>query len=361
MPASGTIIIDALAARYGGTAHAGVELAHHLADHPGEIIVVTREGSLVSQGIRPRPGLRLMTLRCPNRYELARRLLWEGFVLPGLVRRSGASTVLTMSGMLPRAVGAPVVSYLQNPVMFEQQGIANYLRRWAVRRTGRWARHVLVPTTAMAARVAEVVGLQAEVVPYGLDHRRFRPPSEPGTDVICVADFYRHKRQDVLLEAWASLPSPRPRLRLIGDVRVDTSWYAQVAAQAENYRDLGDIALSPRIPLPEIVAAYHSARVFALPSQHESFCLPVLEAQACGVPTVVRDIPVLRETGGTGASYVAGDDPAPWAEALRRLVTDDYAHTTARAQGLDHARRFSWEQTAAAFRSRLLVSEDAVS
>jgi glycosyltransferase involved in cell wall biosynthesis len=361
LPASGAIIIDALAARYGGTAHAAVELAHHLADHPGEIIVVTRQGSLVSQGIRPRPGLRLMTLRCPNRYELARRLLWEGFALPGLVRRSGASTVLTMSGMLPRAVGAPVVSYLQNPVMFEQGGTANRLRRWAVRRTARWARHVLVPTTAMAARVAEVVGLQAEVVPYGLDHRRFRPPSEPGTDVLCVADFYRHKRQDVLLEAWASLPSPRPRLRLIGDVRVDTSWYAQVAAQAENYRDLGDIALSPRIPLPEIVAAYHSARVFALPSQHESFCLPVLEAQACGVPTVVRDIPVLRETGGTGASYVAGDDPAPWAEALRRLVTDDYAHTTARAQGLDHARRFSWEQTAAAFRSRLLVSEDAVS
>ncbi len=356
---TGTVIIDALAARYGGIAYATVQLAHHLADDPGGIIVVTREGSLVAQDIRARPGLRLVTLRRPRRYELARRLLWEGFALPRLVRRHHATSVLTVSGMLPRAVGARVVSYPQNPVMFERGGATNRLRRWAVRRTARSAEHVLVPSKAMAARVAEVIGVRAEVVPLGVDHARFRPASEPGTEVLCVADFYRHKRQDVLLEAWAALPPPRPRLRLIGDIRVEPSWHGRIAAQAARYRGLGDITLSPRLPLDEVVDAYHGARVFALASQHESFCLPVLEAQACGIPAVVRDTPVLRETGGRGTTYVAGDDAETWAAALQRLVVDDDAHATARAEGLENARRFDWERNAAAVRARLLVPEEA--
>jgi glycosyltransferase involved in cell wall biosynthesis len=350
------VIIDALAARFGGTAYGTAQLAHHLADDPdlGAIVVVTREGSLVAQDIRPRPGLHLVTLHRPKSHELAWRLLWESFALPRLVRRHRASSVLTVSGMLPRAVGARVVCYLRNSIMFEQGGAANHLRRWAVRRTARSAEHVLVPSKAMAAHVAEVIGVRAEVVPLGVDHARFRPTIEQGTDVLCVADFYRHKRQDLLLEAWAALPPPRPRLRLIGDIRVDPSWHAMIAAQAARYRRLGDISLGPRLPLDGVLDAYQSARVFALASQHESFCLPVLEAQACGIPAVVRDIPILRETGGRGTTYVAGDDAEAWAAALQRLLADDRVHAVARAAGLEHARRFSWEKTADAVRGRLL-------
>lgn len=355
MSLEGPVIIDALAARYGGMAYGTAQLAHHLADDPalGDIIVITREGSLLSRDIRPRPGLRLVTLRQPNRHELAWRLLWEGFALPRLVRRHRASSVLTVSGMLPRAVGAQVVSYLRNAVMLESGAAADQVRRWAVRRTARSAEHVLVPSEAMAARVAEVIGVRPEVVPLGVDHATFRP-SEPGTDVLCVADFYRHKRQDVLIDAWAALPPPRPRLRLIGDARVEPSWHSRIAAQAVRYRGLGDISLSPRLPLDDVVDAYQRARVFALASEHESFCFPVLEAQACGIPGVVRDHPVLRETGGPGTTYVAGDDAETWAAALHRLLSDDRAYAAARAAGLEHALRFSWEKTAAAVRARLV-------
>jgi glycosyltransferase involved in cell wall biosynthesis len=352
-----------LAARYGGTAYGTAQLAHHLADEAdlGTIIVVSREGSLVAQNIRSRPGLSLVTLRCQKRLELVQRLLWEGFALPALVRRHRASSVLTISGMLPRGVGARVVSYLQNPVMFEQGGAANELRRWAVRRTARLANHVLVPSRAMAALVADGIGVRAEVVPFGIDHARFSPASEPGTDVLCVADFYRHKRHDVLLEAWAALSPPRPRLRLIGDGRVNPSWHARIVAQAADYERLGDISLGSRLALAELVDAYRSARVFVLASEHESFCFPVLEAQACGIPAVLRNTSVLRETGGQAATYVSGDDSETWATAIERLIADDDAHATARAKGLEHSRGYSWERTAAAVRARLMRAEAAAS
>jgi len=331
-----------------------MQLARQLADDPGGVIVVTRDGSLVAEEIDQHPGLRLATLGRRKHYELADRLLWEGAKLPTFVRRNHASSVLTMSGMLPRALATRVVSYPQNPVMFERGGAANQLRRLAVRRTARSSKHVLVPSKAMAARVAEVIGIQAEVIPLGLDHARFAPASEPGTEVLCVADFYRHKRQDVILEAWAALPPPRPRLRLVGDIRVDPSWHRDITAQAAGYEDLGDITLSPRLPFEHVADAYHRAKVFAIASEYESFCFPILEAQACGVPAVARDSPVLRETGGVGTIYVSGDDPQAWAAAIQRLLDDKVTYAAARAAGLEHARGFSWEMTAAAVRDRLL-------
>jgi glycosyltransferase involved in cell wall biosynthesis len=349
--------MDALAARYGGAAYAAVQLAHFLADDPAvdEIVVLAREGSLVAEGIRPRQGLRPITLPKAKRFELTRRLLWEAFSLPALSRRLRASSVVTWSGMLPRHIDPPLVCYLANPVIFERSGGGNRVRRWAVTRTARRAAHVLVPSRAMAALVKRPLDRGAEVVPLGVDHTRFRPSSPPGTEMLCVADFYRHKRHDVLLDAWAALPSPRPPLRLIGDPRVDRSCYRSVAAQATKYRNLGTISLQSLLPLDQLVDAYRRARLFALASEHESFGLALLEAQACGVPAVVRDIPALRETGGPGTTYVAGDDARTWAQAFQRLLFDDGAHTTAQAAGLEHASRFSWKRTADAVRPRLLA------
>jgi glycosyltransferase involved in cell wall biosynthesis len=315
--------------------------------------VVTRVGSLVADGIRPRPGLRLLLLSNPKRFELAERLLWEADALPKLVRRERGASVLSWSGMLPRSVDAPVVCYLANPVMLARGGAANRLRRWAARRTLRDAAHVLVPSRATGARVAEVLGRVPEVVPLGVDHAHFGPASQRGKDVLCVADFYRHKRHDVLLEAWADCPAPRPRLRLIGNPQVDSRWYTHVERQAERLLELGEVTLESGLSLGELVRAYHAARVFALPSTYESFCLPLLEAQACGVPAVVRDSAALRETGGEGTSYIGSDDVHEWAEALHRLLADDAAHAAARTAGLEHARLFSWERTADELRSRL--------
>jgi glycosyltransferase involved in cell wall biosynthesis len=361
--ASACIVIDALPARYGGTAYTAIQLAHRLADASecGDVVLVTRAGSLIAKGVQHRPGLHLVSLPDLRRFELGHRVFWEARDLPKLLRDQGVGGILSLSGMLPRSVAAPVVCYLTNPVMLEGGGITNRLRQWAARRTLRDASHVLVPSHAMAVLVAEMLGRQPEVVPLGVDHAHFQPASEFGSDVLCVADFYRHKRHDVLLDAWAATPSPRPRLRLIGNPEVDHAWYTRVERQAERLRDRGRITFESSLPLGELVAAYQGARVFALASEHESFCLPLLEAQASGVPAVVRDSPALRETGGEGTTYVGGDDPRDWSAALVPLLSDDAAHGLARRVGLDHARGYSWERTETAVRARLLEAKPGAS
>jgi len=111
-------IVDALAARRGGTAYAAVQVAGHLARASTPPIVITRDASLVAAGLAG-SGARLLRLRREGRGELAARVAWEAAALPALARRERAGSLLTWSGMLPRDTGVPTVAYLTNAVMFE--------------------------------------------------------------------------------------------------------------------------------------------------------------------------------------------------------------------------------------------------
>jgi glycosyltransferase involved in cell wall biosynthesis len=103
-----------------------------------------------------------------------------------------------------------------------------------------------------------------------------------------------------------------------------------------------------------LVAAYRRARVLVIASEYESFCMPLLEALACGVPAVVRDLPALRETGGTGTRFVAGNYAERWATELDTLLAGGDAYRRARAAGLEHAARFDWQRTATGLRDAAL-------
>jgi len=350
-----TVIIDGLAARYGGTAQAAVEVAQRLAGRGSvsEVIVVTRRGSLIAEELAPQPGLRLVTLPPQARFELLHRLAWQAHGLPLLVSRCRARGVLTWSGMLPWGVGAPVISLLSNAAMFEERGTGNRIRRWATRRTSRQAARVLVPSLAMAGLVEREIGRPVGVVPHGVNHQLFGPSKKLGNEILYVADFYPHKRHLLLVAAWESLDLPRPTLHLIGDSRVDPVHHRRVVAAAESLRRLGEVKIQERLPQADLVAAYHCARVFAVPSTLESFCMPLLEAQACGVPCLANDLPVLRETGGEGATYLQSASPRQWAAVLAGLIQDDARLAAAREAGLENARRFSWNRTVAAIESCL--------
>lgn len=339
------ILIDALAARFGGTAYAVIQLARSLARRPevSMVIVVTRRGSIVEGGVAEEAAVSCVVLPAASRIELIRRTAWEAARLPALVAREECDVVISMSGMLPRSPGRRLMCLLFNPVMYEDRTAANLLRRWAVRRTAREAEYLAAPSRSMADLASASIGRECAVVPLGVDHGVFSPSTDVGEEILCVADFYAHKRHDLILDAWLRLPLPRPRLRLVGNSSVDPQTYARLLARIKLLPEADSITLEHRIPLERLVAAYHHARVFVMLSERESFCMPLVESMACGVPVVARGLRSLRETGGEGARYVDGDDPDQWAAVLRQLVEDDAEHERARRAAIVSAARFSWE------------------
>lgn len=336
------IVIDALAARFGGTAYAGVQIAHALAARADvrEVRVVVRPDSIVDRGLLRTPKIKRIVVTATARPELAQRVAWEAVFLPRAVRGARAHGLLTLAAMLPRWPGCPFVALQANPTPYEDPDpIGARVRRWATARTARGARATYVPSEHVRRLVAPLPRLR--VVPLGVDRTRFCPADAPGDELLCVADFYAHKHHELLLEAHRNLPQPRPVLRFIGNPGVDPAYFERVRAAAAGR---ADVVVAGHVSFEDLLAAYASARLLLIASDRESFCMPLVEALACGVPIVARDHPTLRETAGPGAVYVAGNDPHPWVEAIEPLLRDDAALTALRSAGAVHSRRFSWDR-----------------
>ena len=94
------------------------------------------------------------------------------------------------------------------------------------------------------------------------------------------------------------------------------------------------------LELDELAAVYREAAVLILPSRHEGFGLPVLEAMASGTPVVLSEDAALREVAGDAALYA---DRAGLGDAVRQALSD---RPRLVAAGLERAGRFSWAETA---------------
>jgi glycosyltransferase involved in cell wall biosynthesis len=101
----------------------------------------------------------------------------------------------------------------------------------------------------------------------------------------------------------------------------------------------------------ELWSLYGEASLFAFPSRHEGFGLPVIEAMSQSTPVVASDIPALREVAGGHARLVPPDDVEAWADAIEDLLGDENERRRLGAAGATHARRYDVETTITSIRA----------
>lgn len=100
------------------------------------------------------------------------------------------------------------------------------------------------------------------------------------------------------------------------------------------------------VPDEQLPALINLARAMVYPSLYEGFGFPVLEALACGVPSITTRNTSLPEAGGKAALYIEDPrDVEALAGAMARVLGDDALRARMVAQGLAHARTFTWEAT----------------
>jgi glycosyltransferase involved in cell wall biosynthesis len=342
------IAFDALPARYGGTAYAVVQIVRALASRPEvqRVLVIARPDSIVARGIKGVPGTALVLVSTSDRYELAQRVAWQAARLNAVLERHGVDVLFSAATILPAKPAVALYGLQANPVPYEEpRRVGSIVRRKAIHRTSRWANATYVPSAHIQRLMQGVRRIR--VLPFGVDHSRFSPLGRPGNELLCVADFYPHKHHDLILDAYALLPQPRPLLRLIGNPQVQRDTYEVLRKRAAR---IPGVRVEGRVQLGRLVEAYRNARVFLLASDRESFSMPLIEALACGAPAVVRDHPTLRETGGAAARYVSGDVDA-WVREIQLILEDDDLHGQLRDAAVRQARRYSWE----AFASTLIA------
>jgi glycosyltransferase involved in cell wall biosynthesis len=82
--------------------------------------------------------------------------------------------------------------------------------------------------------------------------------------------------------------------------------------------------------------------------------MPILEAQALGVPVVTSNTSACPEVAGEGALLVDPRDTAAIGDAMRRVLDDEVLRRSLAERGRANAARFSWDTCAAQTRDVLV-------
>lgn len=97
-----------------------------------------------------------------------------------------------------------------------------------------------------------------------------------------------------------------------------------------------------RVPQEDLPALYSGSKGYINISYDEGFGLPLLESMACGVWSVVSDIPAHREVGGSLPIYVDPYNIENIKDGIFKIMTSDFDKNLL----LDRAAGFSWKRTA---------------
>jgi glycosyltransferase involved in cell wall biosynthesis len=283
-----------------------------------------------------------------SKASAAARLVWrlaERRQAFDLLHLHGCSQKNVAATIVARTLGKPIVLTLHTAGQDEPQIVRRKSRPeyWALTSADRVLS--VSPYLSDRYRDAGLPEARLRLTPNGIDTKRFRPASPPERlelrralgwpadqpAVLFVGFFSRDKRPDLAFRAWRRLAvegGPASRLVYVGATgptyyEIDPSLASQIRAGA------ADLGAADRVefidPTNEIDRYLRAADVFVMPSVRESQGVALLEAMACGLPSIASRLPGatdwLIDDGVNGRLFPADDETA-LAAALRDVLGD---------------------------------------
>lgn len=291
----------------------------------------------------------------PRPVRLAVELAWDG----RRVNRLGPDVFHGVHYTLPRGLRVPATVTFHDDTMLTMPEVHERSKRLFFQRAipagiARADQVICVSESARRGAIAHA-GADPErthVVPHAVDHDRYRPavgarPAEvqaicDGPYLLWVGALEPRKDVPTLIDAFERLAAEIPhRLVLVGP----DAWGAEAITARIGASPVRDrIVRTGWITEDTKADLYRHADAFAYPSLAEGFGLPVLEALACGTPTVTTTGSAPEEVAGDAALTVAPRDAGALAAAIGRALGEDGPRL--RAAGPARAAGYTWEATA---------------
>lgn len=178
---------------------------------------------------------------------------------------------------------------------------------------------------------------------------RGKRPGSP--DWLFVGRVAPHKCQHDVVRAFAAyrrVYDPHARLWLVGPV--GSAPYAAALGDAIATLGLaGAVSLTGSVSPGRLAAHYEAADVFVCASEHEGFCVPVLEAMAHDLPVIAHAAAAVPETAGEAGVLLPSKDPLSMAAAVHRVHTDGRTRDALVVAGRRRAEAFALERSARVF------------
>jgi glycosyltransferase involved in cell wall biosynthesis len=101
-----------------------------------------------------------------------------------------------------------------------------------------------------------------------------------------------------------------------------------------------------RVSDADLIGLYRASRAFILPSYHEGFGLPVLEAMACGAPVIGSNVSSIPEAVGLEEALFDPRSTSSMANSIENVLKNDSYRQRLIDHGSIHCKKFSWEAVA---------------
>jgi glycosyltransferase involved in cell wall biosynthesis len=191
-----------------------------------------------------------------------------------------------------------------------------------------------------------------EVVPNGVDLDRYQPAGprhelpEAGCTFLFVGGSIWRKGVDLLLESWTEAFGPGDDVQLVVKDFGTSSHYRsqncgeEIQRLAERGEGAPIVYIDDDLSPDQIAELYRAADVLVAPYRGEGFCMPALEAMACGLP-------VIHNGAGPTAEFVPEDGgwalpaeraPLPETSRLPVLASPGYVYEPSRDALVDTLR-----------------------
>lgn len=322
--------------------------------HPFTEIRVYTPAPLDDRTYLPQGGRNVvLPSRLPN-------ALWEQVTLPAAHGRSGL--LFCPSYVIPLVTACPTFlahhgSYEGYPQAFDWWTL-NKAR--AIYTLSAW-RATGVSTVSDYSRrdMERYYGIprdRVHVVPEGVDTRIFRPIDDraavarwrdgvlgPGTPFIAYVGKPTERRNlSPLIRAFAELKHQRGiphKLLIVGADLPGTSPFRRVITEL---RLDEHVVVKGYATHDEMPFVYNAADVFIYPSSYEGFGMPVLEAIACGTPTITLDNTAFPEFAAGVARLLPDAREATLAQGIWEVLQDDRMRARVRQEGPARAANYDW-------------------
>lgn len=190
------------------------------------------------------------------------------------------------------------------------------------------------------------------VIYNGVDSRLASSNSRNKSDVPLILYFgrvKRYKRIDHLIRAFKLVKERIPEAQLViagkGDYYGELITLSKKLGLSDSIRFLGEVSEEEKVGLLQ------KAWVYVTTSEKEGWGITVIEANACGTPTIAYNVPGLRDSvkHGYNGLLVEDGNVKALAETIVSLLKDDNLREKLRKNAIEWAKRFNWDKSAEEF------------
>lgn len=345
---------------YGGFETAARRLAPYLVDNGWAVTVYGRPGATRPDDPSRDPRVRTVTtagLECKSLSTLT-----YGLTSVVHARRAGPDVALVMN--VANGYWLPILKHAGIPTLVNVDGIewdrakwghlAKSVFRGGARLTAKHGTRMVYDSREIERRWLSEFGVGGDFIPYGGDVPKDELPIETGLHhrgyVLIVARFVP---ENSVGEFFAAVPSlaETTDVVIVGSSGYGGEFDERARSLSDSYSRvawLGHVSDDHRLhSLWQHAGAYFHGHSVGGTNP------ALVQAMACGAPTVARDTVYNREVLGESALYVP-PNPTDIREALLRLVTDTKsANRMSEELRLRASEHYAWKEVNARYEARL--------